>query len=952
VSADHGFKASGQLQFCPTSQPRTRLQKKGKALSNAMRMGKRSLAGVAAGALALGMLTIASAPAANAGKSIKPKVTTNAATASVAPVRYSTTASVQDPVLGANFVFSAVGTPGTDDSTITSDDTVQVTLVSAPSATSRLWLAKTVGTTFPSGAGASDDTLTLTSPNQKSAVRVLAGSFSVANKTSTDDTQLSTTIAVNEGGTYTGNVKIYAGNKAGGAEAANLIQTTTFTFTTAGKPAAVVLSPTTASLTNSTASTQRVTVTVNDSTGAGTQISSVDSFAVASANTAIATASPSSMGPGDFDDSSYTTLGTGRFTISGVPASISGNTTVTVTPQGTLSSSGVTAQSVAVSVAGSGTTSPSTLSVTAPTTNIIDDTTLDDTLGYDVNAALVKSVTITGTGASASVPIQATLTFSGLTSVSAGGSTQSSGSTIIATSDATGKVSWTVSWTAGSAGAFLQLFTPASSSPTRAAKWVRVDLVDSAPDPFTTPRGSIVQKTGEATSIAVSLTDQFGNAYPGYGVVGQATGTTATGTASARVVTDANGLATVSVPAPSATYTGSATIAFAITTPGGGAATSDFTPATLTATYSATGAVSAIAVNSDVAAASDPSTAVPAITTVPLISIPSTATGKTGDDTSGASFALSTSTASGAASITPVTSFTVTTTPANASTVTVPTGVKVSNLPPTDLTTFASGSQSTTVPQGGRFYVWGTKTGTFDITITSGGATLTAKVRIANSSNDAYNIAITPASQSIAAGAFGTATVKVTDAFGNPVATTDDTGVVRITATGEVRLGGFAATQDVTTNAAGEASVTVVTGTVAGDGALAATPKSSNKATAWATGYVAPTGYTAPITSAAATVKVTSAPAVKSIAITGFRTTVSGKPGIEIDGVTTGLENGKTVIPYFRFPGETSYTEGSARPEITDGAFMWSRKTGKKFYAYVTSDDGAVQSNRVIIPAN
>jgi hypothetical protein len=31
---------------------------------------------------------------------------------------------------------------------------------------------------------------------------------------------------------------------------------------------------------------------------------------------------------------------------------------------------------------------------------------------------------------------------------------------------------------------------------------------------------------------------------------------------------------------------------------------------------------------------------------------------------------------------------------------------------------------------------------------------------------------------------------------------------------------------------------------------------------------------------------------------------------------------------------------------------MWSRKTGKKFYAYVTSDDGAVQSNRVIIPAN
>jgi len=36
----------------------------------------------------------------------------------------------------------------------------------------------------------------------------------------------------------------------------------------------------------------------------------------------------------------------------------------------------------------------------------------------------------------------------------------------------------------------------------------------------------------------------------------------------------------------------------------------------------------------------------------------------------------------------------------------------------------------------------------------------------------------------------------------------------------------------------------------------------------------------------------------------------------------------------------------------TADEFTWQRKTGKKFYAYVTSDDGAVQSNRVIIPAN
>jgi hypothetical protein len=95
-----------------------------------------------------------------------------------------------------------------------------------------------------------------------------------------------------------------------------------------------------------------------------------------------------------------------------------------------------------------------------------------------------------------------------------------------------------------------------------------------------------------------------------------------------------------------------------------------------------------------------------------------------------------------------------------------------------------------------------------------------------------------------------------------------------------------------------------------------------------------------------------SAPSEKSITITGSRTTVSGKPGVMIDGVVTGIEDGKTVIPYFRFPGETTFTQGTARPEIADGSFTWQRKTGKKFYAYVTNDDGAVISNRVIIAAD
>jgi hypothetical protein len=96
-------------------------------------------------------------------------------------------------------------------------------------------------------------------------------------------------------------------------------------------------------------------------------------------------------------------------------------------------------------------------------------------------------------------------------------------------------------------------------------------------------------------------------------------------------------------------------------------------------------------------------------------------------------------------------------------------------------------------------------------------------------------------------------------------------------------------------------------------------------------------------------VTVSDAPATKSIVIVGERTTVSGKSGILVDGVVTGIEDGKTVVPYIRFPGETTFTAGTARPEITDGEFMWQRKTGKRVTVYVTNDDGDVTSNRVTI---
>jgi hypothetical protein len=94
-------------------------------------------------------------------------------------------------------------------------------------------------------------------------------------------------------------------------------------------------------------------------------------------------------------------------------------------------------------------------------------------------------------------------------------------------------------------------------------------------------------------------------------------------------------------------------------------------------------------------------------------------------------------------------------------------------------------------------------------------------------------------------------------------------------------------------------------------------------------------------------------PAVeKSISISCERTTVSGKPGIICDGTAKGFSSGQTLIPYYRFPGETAYRAGSARPEISlDGEFVWQTKTGKKMYVYFTSSDGVTQSNRTIIAA-
>jgi hypothetical protein len=900
-----------------------------------MRFGKRSLAGVAAGALALGMLSIAGATSSSAAPSAKPKVTTNTATASVGPVRYSTTASTQDSVYGSPFLFKAVGD---DDSKVTSDDTVVVSLLVAPSAASRVWLKKTA-TVFPAGGPGADDTLGLTTDDSTTGARLASTIFTYQNATATDDTVLSTHVAVNEGGTYSGQIKIYDG-AYGAVDDTGLIQTTNWSFTTAGKPTSLTLDPTSVALVASTLNNKKVTATLKDTSGAITQPAAADSLTVASASTTVATVSPSSFAATSFDDSTPDVLGTATFTIT--PTSTAGSTTATVTPLGTLPGSGVTAQSVAVSTSAGGTVAPTSLVMSAPTSQFFDDTNTDDTKGYTINQNLVTSYTISGAGATASAGVTATVTYSGGSSVKINGTSVSSGSEVLATSDASGNVTFLVTGTTLPTQLTLRTGTGTKT------KWVVVDKAAPAPDITVSPAGNIIVKTGEAVAVSATLVDTFGNAYVGYRVTGKATATAGSpaGATATSAPTDSAGKTTLSVAAPSTTYTGGATIAFTVLGPGGGAdsaLTTAITDSNIGVTYSASGDVTSLTVrnaqtNSDAAISSTTT-----LTSYPTILVPYGGTAGTGSGTAGTyTVSLASGTAAGNIAV-----FTPTTSPLNAVTVTVPTGVKVSD---EDTELWSAGAQSVSIPSGDPVYVFATKTGTHDITFTSGTKSVTMKLRVSSTAAAAYNITVTPAAQTISAGAIGNAKLKVTDVFGNGVPSTnkDDTGGVTVTASGEILLAGYNKTVNLGTDTNGEADIVILAANAAGSGSLALTP--AVKTNAWKTGYVPPTGAPAPITSAAATVTVTGAPTSKTIVIVGERTTVGGAAGIAVDGQTTGFADGDKVKPWVRFPGG-SYSEGTARPVITDSEFYWERKTGKKTYVYFTNEAGDVASNRIIIAA-
>jgi len=865
-----------------------------------MRLGKRTLAGAAAGALALGVLTIATAPAASAGKSIKPKA---AITNTVTAVRAGTVGTI--PFARLTFAKSSA-----------KPTTLQ--LVTSPSGAT-IFLNNTAGNTPAS----SDDSATLTAADSTlTAVGTVSG----------DDSTYG--IAVTTAGSYT-------------ARLGNGTDTATFSFTTAGAPASMTLTPaTTEVLVGGTAT---LTVTLKDSAGNTTQPAIGDSVAL------------STSGDDTLTPTSYTaaTLYQGTSTLT-VLTDTAGSQTITATPQGTLPSGGVAAATATVTAAGTVSssaiinatvTSPSnaindpatgnsvarTSQVPANTTSVtvrIDDTTANAAgtkvrLGFNItNSAVIDAgATINGSLVTSAddtkfVDVTTGSDKSATTTLTLGGSAVSTGTSIIMKQF---KVDNTV------VSGFTSL-TITELNPQVYASGITIS-----------PDDSVVAKLAASTPVAVTVEDSFGTPQSGWTIRAYRGATAVTLLSSG--TTNASGEASVAVTSASTAVNGTVEqYSFTATPPVGTAVTVNNA---LQITYTTDGSITLLTVTAT--AGTSPTSSASTLTTGARILVPNTGV------LAGA-FAASTSTFTISTGVDDTTNITAnyakyvpTTSPLSAVTVTTPEGVFVTD--DTTKATWSNGVRSKLVSSGTSVYIYGTKAGIHTVTFASGGKSVDVKVKIGNTAAMAYNIALTPAKQTVGSGAITTATLKVTDVFGNPVQTSEGTGEVEITASGEVLLAGYDTEKEFVTDASGEATVTVIAGASAGAGLLTAAPAAGDAATAWQTGYTKPTGAPAPVTSATAEVTVGASPVTKSITIMGSRTTVGGKPGIMIDGITVGIEDGKTVIPYVRFPGG-EYTKGSARPVITDDAFEWTRKTGKKSYVYFTNDDGAVKSNSVIIAAN
>lgn len=88
-----------------------------------------------------------------------------------------------------------------------------------------------------------------------------------------------------------------------------------------------------------------------------------------------------------------------------------------------------------------------------------------------------------------------------------------------------------------------------------------------------------------------------------------------------------------------------------------------------------------------------------------------------------------------------------------------------------------------------------------------------------------------------------------------------------------------------------------------------------------------------------------------TITIEGERGLVRGRPGVIVTGTSTRLQQGAILRAWIRFPGQAAYQRQPEQILVdTDGDFTWQRRTGKKIFISIRTDNGEVVSNRLILP--
>jgi len=685
----------------------------------------KRIALVAVASLGAGLLSVAPASAAD-----------GVVTGSVGPVRVTFTGANRDAVPATTFSFT-----NTSQALVDATTAAELVVTSAPD------VSAVVSVTVDGG--------TLTDRLLDGGSTVAAGGFTGsvgASATMTGTLSLTTAAAA---GSYAGHLTY--------TDSAGHTLKVNWSFTTTGAPKTIALAMTPTSVPSAaTAVASSVTLTVRDAANNLTQLATGDTVTLTSSN---ATEIPTF---GDVTTAaSEIPAGTRDISVTPKNSAIAGTYTITATPAGTLPAAGVVAATTSLTVAAIATQGAASLSVSSPTTDILASTTTATAAVTKLNPAIVNgSIVVTGSGVTPNAPVAVAV---GANIASATDALKVNGvsvdedaqagagvtdATVYVVANAAGVISFSVD-VSGATVANADVIKLTLGSPIAAAgnTYAVLSLTyETAALAFTTTpahSGLAVAKIGDPVSVAIKAVDQYGNGYANYVVsanlAGTATGaTTATTGTSVSARTALNGTATLSVPAPSATFAGNATLTTKLTTPSGGS--SGASDSTVTVTYSTTGLAGTL-----VLADSDTTTTDDNKSTRTVVIAPAALT------------------ANEAANTDNLVAITVTTTaPASLTYSAVATnGIRLFTA---DLTALTAGASTVTGTAGTTtIYAVPTKIGDGTITVTAGGLskvfTLTG---ILNTAPKGQLITVTAQAT---AGAF---TVKVTDIFGNPVAATVD----------------------------------------------------------------------------------------------------------------------------------------------------------------------------------